>query len=807
MAYFHENQEYHVDAMAPEAEETKTKDSPDVNVTSPKKKYQMQDTIKKEPTSLSQPSLSNSTSEPSTSLPTQARIADVAIPSTTQYKSLLPSRSDASKHSLSINQLTISTSDVQSFVQSSDVSPKLAGEDFLLSKDTDGQHRSNDFDDDEFQSNFDWPPVDAFSPTSWGAGAPGPSTSEDSKWNTVVPDTPNSLTAPVTVDEKIGWDFKTTGPAVEWGEAEEETDRTAKKGWNSSWGKVWDEGNDALFDNRDESISEEAMKEAEARISELSELAGVSGYEGFSGVEHADCPSRMESRDGPSPREDNINVSSPGIESKCSEGTMGTATEFDPISLFEIEKMDSFPACNVEENDASVVSWASAKVLKPHDDSANSAFASLRAGAPMDASTLFGQDKSAVDTPSGKESLGSWWQSRYASTHNNDINAAVQDALNEATSRDEQRSDYATERCDSSKREFATPKNVQQHSGGISNDPLSSRTKYFKPPSPSSPDDDSIFGDLDDDSLGCSKRHTSNNKSGRKSSLSRYGTISNAETDDIFAGVSVSSRQRNQPKESSAIIMKSLLDGSTTTGSQSMHQKTKAGSREPECPLPKVEEQETEPMGLFMMNGTYGVINVKDSGKNSPTASVTSDITTSVIFGGDFGKKRAFPRKGTNLSIDRDIPDSIIEIPDVLSDKPVCSPLNNNTGAHGQDFDDEDTENIDPRDGHCVAAHEAKEFSKDNNRIRSIISETTEEATQQSNPSLLKKALLMVKNGKCLVDDSAKAKSVVSSTSEVGGLKPSLFALPLACGMLGASSFAFCATKGEYLRKEIILSL
>lgn len=807
MAYFNENQEYHVDDVTAD-EEAQDDDSPDLS--SPDQRFEMQD-IKLKPVSLSQPSLSKSTSESSATKPTTAR-------STSQYKTLVPSTSDTSKHSeISLNQLTISVSDAQSFVpaeqESLELSPKLAGEEFLSSKDTEAQQqRSKDFENDQFQSNFDWP-VDAFSPTSWGAGQPSLS-SDDSKWDKAVPDTPNSLSAPTSVEEKKGWDFNAS-MAVEWGEVEPESGKLPNKSkgeWDSSWGQTeWDDANDNVVDERDgDIINEDARAEAEARINELSELetdgaSGVDRYEGFNIVEHADCPSRMESRDCASPHAEYTDVLSPGLESKCSEGTMGTATEFDPISMFEaseslegdVEKKDSFPAC-AEENDASAVSWGSAKVFKPNNDEASSAFASLRAGAPMDASTLFGQDKSAIETPSGRESLGSWWQNRYASTQQNDVNAAVQEVLNETNSHEEERTDHATDRCASSPRckaEFATPKQSQRSNDNIFQDPLSSRTKYFES-GPPSPDDDSIFGDLDDDSVGgCAKNYsTTKNKSRRKSSLSKVGTVvSSAETDDIFAGVSVSSRQVAPQKET--IPMKSLLDGSTTTGSQSMQQKTKMSSKEHESSLPKVEEQ----VGLFMVDGTHGVINVPD-GRNSPTASVTSDITTSVIFGGDFGKKRAFPRRGIS-SLENDFPDAINEVPDVMSDRPVCSPLNRNAGAQDQVFDKEDAENVHPNPHEGVM-----DFGTDPNKNRTLVSEATDDGTHQENPSLLKKALLMVQNGKNFVHESTKSKCAVSgssgeTTESNSGFKPSLLmlplALPLACGVVGASSLAYCATKGN----------
>ena len=615
-----------------------------------------------------------SASEPSTVKPTPEKVGNIETGS--QYKTLMPSKSDVSRE-LSLNQLTVSVSEAQSFVpaqQGSCDTPKLAGEAFLtMSKDTETPNPSNDFDDDQFQSNFDWPveafsptSLDAFSPTSWGAGQLGPSSSGDSKWENGVPETPVSLTAPVTEEEKVGWDFKATSPAVVWGDSEEENAAPTKEArknakpissveWGeagekistptmkadlSSGGVDWNDEKISVVDERDDIMKVEGRVEAEARIGELTGLeleASVDRYEGFSEVEHRDCPSRMESRDGPSLEEFNDDLS-PGIESRCSEETDDTATKFDPISLFGAaeEEEGSFPPCGVEGNDASAVSWASAKILKANDDSTNSAFPSLHAGNPMDASTLFGQ-KSAAQTPTN-ESLGSWWHSRPISERDSNINAAVRDVLNETLSQEEQRSDKATERCEISLRcnsESETPMQPHQQKA-ILQDPLSARAKRFsqnRPPSPDH-DDDSIFGDLDldDSSVGNPRQHSSSakksKKSRRKSSLSKMGTItSNAETEDVFSGVSVNSRQVKQRKDSTAVPMKSLLDGSTTTGSQSMIQKTKTSSKDPGS-LPKVEEKDIEPIGLFMMDGTYGVINV--NGRTSPSnASVTSDISKS----------------------------------------------------------------------------------------------------------------------------------------------------------------------------------
>lgn len=152
------------------------------------------------------------------------------------------------------------------------------------------------------------------------------------------------------------------------------------------------------------------------------------------------------------------------------------------------------------------------------------------------------------------------------------------------------------------------------------------------------------------------------------------------------------------------------------------------------------------------------------------------------------------------MSIEKDIPEFSVEIPDVLSDKPVCSPHNRHSGARDRDFVNEDTENIDPQ-GFDEGG--ATQDVKEQNKMRSLISDTTtDEATQESNPTLLKKALMMVKNGKNFVEDSAKRKCELGNTPSetVGEARPSILllplALPLACGMLGASSFAYCASKG-----------
>lgn len=334
------------------------------------------------------------------------------------------------------------------------------------------------------------------------------------------------------------------------------------------------------------------------------------------------------------------------------------------------------------------------------------------------------------------------------------------------------------------------------------NDPLSEGTKHYSKKVQSSfdnEDDDSIFGDLDEESVG--------HMNPKKNRLSKVGMIvSTAETeDDIFAGVSVSSRNVTRLKEMKhANHMKSLLDGSTTTGSHSLLQKTaKTDSKEPEHPPPKVQDEQMKPMmGLFMMDGTYGVIDVTRSGERSHSgASVTSDITSSVI--GDFGKMRLPPRKGLPPS-ERGIPESIVEVDYVLSNE-MYSPSNKGTNAH--DFDKEDTENVDPQG---VNSQQAKE---------SLNNPSNDETTHQNKPSLWKKALSMARSGGRFVEEKAAAQDTKCAFNNplqeskcafseklpesVGGIHPAAAAaavllLPFApCAIIGASSYAFCATKGK----------
>ena len=363
---------------------------------SPSKKPQLTEHFMKESTakirhqSLPQPAVIISVSE---SLAKTSTGKSASRSSTLSgYKTLVPSRSDASKHSEpSLTQLTVSTSDVASFARES-FSPKLAGEAFLSeSKETDGQQLPNHFEDDDFQSNFDWA-MDAFSPTSWPGGQ---STSEDSKWDNVVPDTPNSLAAPPSLEEKRGWDLHANAQTVveSGGQEEEQQAKAPKKKmveWDS-WGQTGFDDEQFEEEQRDDVGHEEARAEAEARVTELEDHGGK--------FHVGDCSVQYEGFD--SLRQE-YHVSSPDVMSKCSEGTIGSVTEFDLISLFEvsvsdsfadvISKKDSFPACDAKENDASAASWGSDKVLKETDDSTNfnSAFPSLRSGAAIDASTLFG---------------------------------------------------------------------------------------------------------------------------------------------------------------------------------------------------------------------------------------------------------------------------------------------------------------------------------------------------------------------------------------------------------------------------------
>jgi hypothetical protein len=166
-------------------------------------------------------------------------------------------------------------------------------------------------------------------------------------------------------------------------------------------------------------------------------------YEGFRAVLDCHALSCKESRDE-SENDDDENSKSIGF---ASEGTFGTTTEFDPLSMFgEEENLDDvvFPSI------LDVTTIVSASGASTFDSAGfGSVFSESKIFPPLISGGGGGMNSSSqpkiqilhhhgstnaqngfpIQSPAGSESLESWWQSRYASTQNSDINSAVLEAL------------------------------------------------------------------------------------------------------------------------------------------------------------------------------------------------------------------------------------------------------------------------------------------------------------------------------------------------------------------------------------------
>lgn len=701
----------------------------------------------------------------------------------------------------------------------------------------------------------EWPD-EAFSPSSWGSQASFEDASKwdaASEWNleakarTVHWEGAEENIVVEKCPSKVGnkREDKTGDNWGEWSQTGLDGVKPVPEGDSTGWTKTavvapkieeWDKDENVSavrWDNASDEVSsmwnnvEEGAEEHYIESQNNDEAASLQ-YEGFGTA--TDAESCMESGDESVSYTEHEELM---VQSGVSEGTpTGTATEFD-VAFEECESVspevnagydeeDSFPDGATEGgiDTSSAISWASPKLLITAD-SKSTVFASLNGGAQMDISmTSFGHHQSSsktpfndsferdgviADSPTGTESLESWWRSRYASTQNNDINAAVQDALMKRVAPHEQRSDVPTQRSTSSSRCTSTEyTSSEQSTNVVSKDPLSANSKRSKRSfqkqvlrSPlSDEDDDTIFSGLDDDSLPSQslKRLPSASSNAlrqkRAGSTVRRGSsgsiINDNETDDdIFAGVSVSSQQKHQR------VMKSLIDGTSTAESLSLLQSTKNSAKESDM-RPIKNEQKNKPPGLFLPDGGYGFIDLHDMDRNSPAgASITSDITSSVIFGGDTAKKALFRKPSlTGRDFDR-----ISESPNEASR--ISSMVNSTTLLSQRDElkdDDlfvkthqEDGEKANPQTDLSEHLLSPKQFSKDASRVRSLMSpSTTDETTQQSHPSLLKKAYLMA--------TSQQDESAADTISESVNKANTSFLSQFACGVISASSFAFCAT-------------
>ncbi len=389
-------------------------------------------------------------------------------------------------------------------------------------------------------------------------------------------------------------------------------------------------------------------------------------------------------------------------KSIMSEETTASATEFDPLSMFGgsgEESKEMKP--NDDDNARSSVSWATPKdvtqqkgtaavsvdqtqtvssssqqevTVKAEDETNSISFPSLNSGslmkppkpaqqvpnhstkAPPPPPPVKNATKPIPDSPSGTESLESWWQSRYASSQNNDINAAVQEALLNETSSVSKKS-----QADSSK-------NISGVSTLSSNLTPVRDTEQVQA-CVIEEESCSIFSGIEEESVSLqSHKDTSGYAAALAQNIlgPKHNSIDSNETEDIFSGMSVSNTKDHQAV---GVVMKSAVDGmstgftinranaesqsmmlgngtrhvpmtslvdgmSTTTFSSPILQTANAASQSMFMQNERTIPESREALSVDVSENNYGVIELKNNERSSPANSYTSDITSSVIFSG-----------------------------------------------------------------------------------------------------------------------------------------------------------------------------
>ena len=641
------------------------------------------------------------------------------------------------------------------------------------------------------ENNSGWPAnLDSFSPTSWGTPTLLQSKSE-SDWYRGSWENDNNVTAGSVhsgEDEKVSKATATVSKAI----CEEE-----KLVWSAS-------GIDQVENNEINAANAE-MVEALRVLDVKSDCS--SAYEGFgsmldSGIKYAKEDSRYESfvhHDDDD--DDDANNNSVGA---ASEGTEGTATAFDPLSMFGEEEI--IENCEIDGNanaDTAFSSSPGSAVFEPSLTSGTNSAIGITNNSKAQA--LYQQGSSngrAIPSPAGSESLESWWQNRYASTQSNDVNLAVLEALTKSVVIEKEKipqlekieasSEIST--LPSQAMVLPTMKSVesksQYHQLNLKNQ--SSLLSM-------SDEEDSVFGSLIDDEMPMPSSRPSIDKSIRASSPA---LIVNTTTDeDIFSGVSVSSQQQLSTQLSSLFprlkesnAMKSILDDGTQFSSQfprlnkSHAMKSLLDDGTVESPSnqqpPKYDGNDyskavsnppadssasAENHRLFIspVEG-YGVINLQKIEQSPTNESITSDITSSVVF----GYSSDFARRKTSLGR-QDILETHNEI--------VCD------ANEDHEDDDDDEEQILP---HSAVGDGKINYFKDANRVISLISPSTDDITSH----------LSAKAG----DGSNKLpgihgdmiqskKSQDSALLAPKSVKPSFLSQLSSCRIFASSSFVYCA--------------
>ncbi|KAL3796049.1 hypothetical protein ACHAW5_007832 [Stephanodiscus triporus] len=629
-------------------------------------------------------------------------------------------------------------------------------------------------------------------------------------------------------------------------------------------------------------------------------------YEGFGTVLDSGALSCKESMDESYDDDNSSSIAA------ASEGTNGTATAFDPLSMFgEEENFD-------DEEFVGILDATTA-----FSASAASAFDSATFGSVFAENTIFpslingggggmsstsyakfpilhqqgntnDQHGFPLPSPAGSESLESWWQSRYASTQNSDVNSAVQEALAKrvdvvaassspptfppqpertkalpeiatlpvettavATEITAKISKDPTRNSAIPTKTISTARNNEQEglpleclSGGFQAVAAKDSRQEQQPRLQNqsllsqSDEEDSIFSGLIDDDCsslpGLAKNHQTrmmkpwprnpvNNITGSSSPALIVNTrtdedifrrrVTSTETEeDVFSGVSVSSQQQlSSPfprlKESNA--MKSLLDDGTVE-SPSIQQPPKCKKNnfiKTIIPLPAEPARRAERLPstahttlLFSPEDKgYGVIDLTAIEQSPTNASITSDITSSVVFGyaGDSATKKR--RQLGILETHHEIVCDATKLHD--------NDLSNEHDGSGDDNDDKNSSM------HSSGGCEKNEIMKRESRGVSLISFSTGDGSSQlsSSTSLQKRvsslaaasaAAAQAGNGNNKLsevenntknassDDGGSSQSKFSDESlgsETVNAKLSFLSQLSSCNIFAASSFVYCA--------------
>lgn len=203
---------------------------------------------------------------------------------------------------------------------------------------------------------------------------------------------------------------------------------------------------------------------------------------------------------------------------------------------------------------------------------------------------------------------------------------------------------------------------------------------------------------------------------------------------------------------------------------------------------------------LFLPDKGYGVINLQKIEHSPTAASITSDITLSVIFGGEFTMKSSLRKNFDSKQFD--ILETTDEAEQELSairsatDPSPSQIENHNSPSLEEQYEEDMIEAMNHDKSQDTSL--PGDFSKAASRGVSLMSPSTNDsATHQSTASLLmKKAQLLASKtgGKVPGEDEITASSHSKFYLRNSEYKAkSSFLSQFSCGVFAASSFAFCA--------------